>query len=108
MVITLSRFSETIDLIKETDGYDDDGFPAVIKTERNGIYANRRGVRSSEFYQASSQGYALEIMFIIRSVDYESEELVRYNEKEYFVARTYDKGEFIELVCMNGSNRKRR
>lgn len=104
----MSRFSDVIDLLKEVDGYDEQGFPAKVLIEKTGIFANRKGVRSAEFYQASSQGHALEAMFIIRSVDYEGEEEIRHNEKEYIIVRTYDKGEFIELVCMSGSNRKRR
>ncbi|WP_188006820.1 phage head closure protein [Sporosarcina sp. ANT_H38] len=101
----MSRFNDVIDLIKEIEGTDADGFPAVVTTERFNIFANRKGVRSSEFYQASQEGYALEVMFIIRSVDYESEESLRYKAKEYTIIRTYDKGEFIELVCTSQKRR---
>lgn len=102
----MSRWGDIVDLIKETNGTDEEGYPAIVEMERKGIFANRKSIRSAEFYQASSVGYALEAMFIIRSEEYEDEELLRYNDKKFSIIRTYDKGEFIELICADGSTRK--
>lgn len=105
----MSRWSDVVDLIHEPSGVDDQGFPIDgIPIERLNIYANKKGIRSAEFYQASQEGYALEAMFEIRSAEYSNEELLRFNGTEYIIVRTYDRGEITELICMNGSNRKMR
>jgi SPP1 family predicted phage head-tail adaptor len=94
-------FRDVVDLISITEGKDADGFPADVQTIRPNIYANKKSVRSSEFYQASQSGYRLDLMFEIRSIDYEDESHLKFNEKPYEIVRTYDKGEIIELVCQS-------
>lgn len=62
------------------------------------VYANKKSVRQSEFYQSASVGLKPELMFEIRSIEFNNDEKVRYNGKEYTIIRTYDKGETIELT----------
>lgn len=97
----MPRWSEVVDLIKVTQGKDADGYPADIETVRENIYANKKSVRSSEFYQASQQGIRLSLMIEIRSIDYEEETDLKYNGRTYEIVRTYDKGEIIELICQS-------
>jgi SPP1 family predicted phage head-tail adaptor len=97
-VITM-LYRDVIDLISVVEGKDGDGFPNDIETSRQDIFANKKSVRSSEFYQASQSGYTLDLMFEIRSIDYENESHLDFNGKRYEIIRTYDKGEIIELVC---------
>lgn len=63
------------------------------------IFANKLSIRQSEFYQAQATGLRPELAFEIRSIEYMEEEHLKYNEKKYRIIRTFDKGEFIELVC---------
>ncbi len=62
------------------------------------IYANRASIRSREFYESRLVGLKPELMFVIRSIDYDNQVKLKYSNKEYEVIRTYDKGEFIELI----------
>lgn len=63
------------------------------------VYANKKSVRQSEAYQASAVGLKPEIMFEIHSIDYESEERIKFNDKVYEIIRVYDRGEVTELIC---------
>ncbi len=62
------------------------------------VYANKKSVRQSEFYQAANVGLKPELMFEIRSIEFSNDEKVKYNGKEYFIIRYYDKGEVTELT----------
>lgn len=62
------------------------------------VYAKKQSVRQSEFYQSASVGLKPELVFEIRSIEFGGEEKVKYNDKEYTIIRTYDKGETIELT----------
>ena len=64
------------------------------------VFANKKSVRQSEFYQAQANGLKAEVMFEIRAIDYSEEESLIFDNKDYKVIRTYSKnGETIELVC---------
>jgi SPP1 family predicted phage head-tail adaptor len=92
-------FRDVIDLVTVSDGKDADGFPADTDTVRKDIFANKKSVRSAEFYQASQSGYRLVLMFEILTVNYADETHLDFKGKRYEIVRTYDKGEKIELVC---------
>ncbi len=62
------------------------------------VYANRKSVRSKEFYDSRLVGLKPELMFEIRSFEYDGHEKVKYNNKVYVIIRTYDKGETMELI----------
>mgnify|MGYP000908391241 FL=1 len=92
-------FKDIIDLVAITTAKDPDGFPVVTETKRT-IFADKKSVRQSEFYQAAAQNIKLELMFDVRSIDYQGEELLEYERQRYKIVRTYDKdGELTELVC---------
>jgi SPP1 family predicted phage head-tail adaptor len=64
------------------------------------VFANKKSVRQSEFYQALATGLKPEIMFEVRSLEYTGQENLIYNLKEYVIIRTYSKNdEITELVC---------
>ena len=92
-------FRDSIDLINISNSLDDVGDPVETKTY-SAVYADKRSIRQSEFYQAIANGLRPEMMFIVRSIDYGEQKKIRYNNKEYTIIRTYDKdNEFIELIC---------
>lgn len=76
------------------------GEPVQI-TEWREVFANRKSVRQSEFYQAANVGLKPELVFEVNSYEFSNDEKVRYNEKEYSIIRTYDKGEITELTVIS-------
>ena len=69
-----------------------------VETERE-VFANRKSVRQSEWYAAALAGLRPEIMFEVRSFEYQDERALRYQGRRYDIIRTYDRGEMTELVC---------
>ena len=63
------------------------------------VYANKKSVRQSEFYQGASAGLKPELVFEIRSIELGDEEYIRFNGKMYTIIRTYENGENIELTA---------
>lgn len=97
-------WSDVVYLVGLTEGTDDDGFPGIVEGERKQVFANKKSIRSSEYYQAKQSGIDLAFTYEIRSIDYDGEERLYLHEKggePYEIERTYEKGEFIELVCKN-------
>jgi len=62
------------------------------------VFANKKSVRQSEFYQAANVGLKPELIFEINSFEFNNDEKVKYQGKEYSIIRTYDKGEVTELT----------
>lgn len=102
MIILSRRWSDVIDLIDVTEGKDASGFDTkAAETRRTDIFCNKKDVHSSEWHQAAAQGKMLDAMFIIHSIDYEAEKQLAHENKRYSVERTYDRGEFVELICQS-------
>lgn len=86
-------------LISVTKTKDDIGDTVTVETERE-VFVNKKSIRQSEYYQALSTGLKPEIMLEVKTIDYEDEREVKYNNKRYRVIRTYDRNsETTELVC---------
>lgn len=97
------RFGEIITLIKRKQDIDEYGFEKPqdeAQDEARDIYADLESVKRQEFYAGLRAGRSITQVFVIRCADYEEEQLVRYGDKLYEVARAYTKdGEFVELNC---------
>jgi SPP1 family predicted phage head-tail adaptor len=92
-------FKDVISLISITTTENAMGDSVETPVKRT-VYADKQSIRQSEFYQAAATGLRPEIMFVIRSIDYNQEPKLEYNSKTYSIIRTYDKdGELTELVC---------
>jgi SPP1 family predicted phage head-tail adaptor len=75
------------------------GDPIETLTEKQ-VFANKKSIRQSEFYQAQATGLKPEIMFEIRVIDYSDEPRLKFDSKYYNIIRTYSKnGEILELIC---------
>ena len=97
-------FRDVISLITITTTENELGDTIEVSTERQ-VFADKQSIRQSEFYQAAATGLRPELMFVVRSIDYNGEPKLKYNDKEYAVIRTYDKdGELTELVCQGVVN----
>ena len=79
----------------------DDGGGGFTETETfRQVFANRKSIRQSEFYQAHMAGLQPEIMFEVRYADYADEHKLQHNGRRYIIIRTYTKNEeTIELIC---------
>lgn len=98
-------FRDVISLITVTTTENELGDTIEVSTERQ-VFADKQSVRQSEFYQAAATGLRPELMFVVRTIEYNGETQLKYNGKEYSIIRTYDKdGELTELVCQGVVNR---
>lgn len=98
-------FRDVISLITITTTENELGDTIEVPTERQ-VFADKQSVRQSEFYQAAATGLRPELMFVVRTIEYNGETKLKYNGKEYSIIRTYDKdGELTELVCQGVVNR---
>ena len=92
-------FKETINLISIATTENDMGDIVEVETPRQ-VFADKQSIKRNEFYQAAATGLRPELMFVIRTIDYEQEPKLSHNSKTYTIIRTYEKdGEFIELIC---------
>lgn len=92
-------FRDVLSLISVVYSVNDIGNNVEAETTKT-VFCDKQSIRQSEFYQAAATGLRPEIMFVIRSIDYDNEPRLEFKSKKYTIIRTYDKnGEFTELVC---------
>ena len=122
----MPRWSDMIELVHETKTRNKYGDAVTNRTYRP-VFANKKSIRQSEFYQAQTTDLRPEIMFEIRAAEYDGEERVRYvekeinlesntllespieldtvNSREYQIRRVFSRnGEVIELICEGVNN----
>lgn len=91
---------DVVDLIPVTVTRNGYGEEVQTDGEPVQVYANKKSVRQSEFYQAMAAGMKPEIVFEVMVSEYNEEPKVKYNNNLYRVIRTYSaNGERIELIC---------
>jgi len=91
-------WKDMITLRAKTVAYDDYKRPYDVYTERV-VYANKKDVRFSEFYQAQASGLRAEVIFATK--DYLGEGHLIHEGKKYRVIRVYHKGDIAELTCQS-------
>lgn len=92
-------WSNVARLISYVDGVDAIGDITKVASYKD-VFVNKKSIRQNEFYQAMATGLKPELMLEIKSIDYEDEKKISFNDKEYTIIRTYDKnGEVTELIC---------
>lgn len=97
-------FRDVVNLVDISCTENDIGDPIENETKLQ-VFADKQSIRQSEFYQAAATGLRPELMFVIRSIDYNQQPKLEYNSKTYTIIRTYEKdGELIELVCQGVVN----
>lgn len=96
---------DIIELIATTNSGNPIGDTVSTPTTKE-VFANKKSIRQSEFYQAAANGLKPEIMFEIRAADYNEEKELEYEGKPYSIIRTYSASvEFVELICTGLVNR---
>ena len=93
-------FDHEIQLIGLVQKLDEDGFEIIEEGPKLPILANRLSVRSSEYWQAKQSGVKLSYVFEIHKFEYEGEEKMVYEGEQFRIERTFEKGDYIELVCV--------
>lgn len=96
----MRTFDHEVQLVGLYEGLDDDGFEVIEERPKSPILANRLSVRSSEYWQAKQSGIRLAYTFEIHAIEYEGEEKLIYEDEEYHIERTYEKGDYVELICI--------
>ncbi|WP_097073797.1 phage head closure protein [Ureibacillus xyleni] len=91
-------FKDVISLVNVTITKDDLLQEIEVKSNRE-VFANKKSIAQSEFFNAGQTGIKPEYQFVIRVSDYDNEKELIYNNKTYLIYRTYEKGENIELYC---------
>lgn len=99
------RWIDIVNLVAIVNGENSVGDPVTTETPRQ-VFANKKSIRQSEFYQAAATNLKPEIMFEIRSIEYAGEKILEYENKSYSIMRTFSKnGEILELTCASLINR---
>lgn len=94
----MNTFKDEVTLIKEnTKGIDEFGNP-IIETEEREILCNNLGIYSEEFYQAANVGLKPQAKISIHAMEYNGEEKVIYKGIKYYILRTFQKKDLLELV----------
>lgn len=95
------EYTEIIYLISQKKEEDDIGnFISSSETLKK-VYAKKQSVKTGEFYNAVQVGLSPSAEFVIKKLNYNSEEELIWNNEKYSIIRTVDpKNKFdIVLVC---------
>lgn len=79
---------DVVTLKAVTEGRDADGFPKEAITETT-VFADVSSTKRSEFYAARQAGISLALTVKLRAADYDGQERLSYEGKEYKVERAY-------------------
>lgn len=87
-------------LINKNNRVDKDGFAVEEIQQSRLVFCCKKSVGYSEFYKAQQTGMSATLKIDLRTIDYEGEELVELDGKQYTVIRNYlsKNEEFIELT----------
>ena len=95
------EYTEIIYLMNITIEEDDIGnsIPSSISYKK--CYAKKQSVKTNEFYNAVMNGLTPSCEFVIKRLNYNGENELKWNNEEYQIIRTIDpKNKFdIVLVC---------
>lgn len=78
-------------LIKQGKAVVDEFGNAVYPETKRTVFAQRKSVRQSEFFQAAAVGYKPEILLEIYDFEYEGEQLCELEGERYSIYRTFSK-----------------
>lgn len=95
------EYSEIIYLLNETITEDEIGNTISSSNTSTKCYAKKQSVRTNEFYNATMTGLTPSCEFVIKRLNYNGEDTIKWNNQLYSVIRTIDpKNKFdIVLVC---------
>ena len=91
-------FKDVIELVGYTITLDE-LFQEIKEPYLKQVFANKRSVSQSEFFNAGQNGLKPQYRFDIRLSEYSGENSLKFEGKTYSIYRTYENGENIELYC---------
>lgn len=95
----MNRPDQAIYLISTTISENDIGDSIEIQTKRL-VFAEKKSIRQTEFYQAQATGLRPELTFVVWTREYADEGKLEYSGKEYGIIRTFEpNSEDTELTC---------
>ncbi|AFQ46266.1 phage head closure protein [Desulfosporosinus meridiei] len=95
----MNRPDQAIYLISTTISENDMGDFIEAKTKRL-VFAEKKSIRQSEFYQAKATGLRPELSFVVWTREYAGEGKLEFDGKEYNIIRTFEpNSEDTELTC---------
>ena len=98
-------FKDQIDLVSITGMTQNELGDDIPNESKKTVFANKKDVRQSEFYQAAATGLRPELMFEVLEASYDGQETMEYQGKRYTIIRRYRaKHERIELICQGVVN----
>jgi len=101
----MSRPDQAIFMISVTYTENDMGDSIKVYTKRL-VFAEKKSIRHSEFYQAQSTGLQPELEFVVWTSEYSQEPMIEFDSKEYNIIRTFDRADGrTELTCQGIVNR---
>lgn len=90
---------ETATLVAAVKKSDAEGYKTLAESRRM-VYVDVQSAKRSEFYSARQTGDKIDIVFLVRAIDYDHETRIEYGGKNYDVVRSYTRaGEVYELNC---------
>lgn len=88
-----------IELLKKVITQDELLQEKITFSSRN-VIAKVKSINFKEFYQAKTVKFNPSIIFIIHAFEYENEDYIKYENKNYSVLRTYyTDDDKVELTC---------
>lgn len=93
-------FNEQIQLIDVVKSINDNGFETIKRIYKDKILANKLSVRSSEYWYAKQSGVELSHVFEVHAIEFNGERELSYDGVDYTIERTFEKGDYIELVTL--------
>lgn len=95
------QYSEIIYLKNSVGGFDEIGNAIETNTSYTKCYAKKQSIKTNEFYNAVEVGLTPSMEFVIKRLNYNGEDEIKWNDTLYKVIRTIDpKNKFdIVLVC---------
>jgi SPP1 family predicted phage head-tail adaptor len=64
------------------------------------VFCHKKSIPQNEFFQAGQSGIKASFILIVHQLDYKEEVKLRYNDKIFYIYRTYERSdEKIELYC---------
>lgn len=99
-------WNEVIELGEEKEVTVD--FETVREYTYSKYFANELSIRQSEYYQANVNGLRPEIAFEVRAEEYEGQQVVKWEDKLYYLVRTYrnQKNATVELYLTSDISAK--
>ena len=97
-------FDKVAYFVKTTEELDQYGDTIITRSERE-VYVDEISIGQSEFYQAHAVGLKPEIKLKLADrEDYQGEKIVKYEEREYPILRTYKDGTRLEITLRGDVN----